>query len=162
MGHTARASWCLAALLTVAVSGCKKDDEIVWDRFNWDKDLLEVDITRDDLLGDPRESDLWSSVAKKSDNNEPVGSAVVEPGSGPIGTHHDLYVYIGEDFEEAVGRASIEVDSGPRGLVEYELQRDPAYIGTWGITIESLGSVGESRIDTIKILLWSESTEDGS
>ncbi len=137
----------LAALL---LTGCSSDDEIIWLRFNAD-DAVQVEVTASDTLGDTVSGELYSTTGAVL-----VGSVVVDPGSGPVGTDHEVVVEVLDDWEELVGKVTVLTDSGERGTEEHELWRDSADHGLWVRTLTSAGSEGEQRTDSFSVRLWSE------
>ena len=135
---------CAASLLGV---DCSKDEEPNWVQFNRDGDSVLVEVGAETEL-DPVSAALVSQWGVE------VGEGTVTPGGGPIGTLHRALVVVGDDWEDRVGRVTVRIDSGDRGVDEYELTSDPADEGTWGIEIESQGSEGEQRTDTFTFRLW--------
>ena len=129
-----------------------------WTQFNSDDDFLEVLVTSSDEIVeqdgcDPDVSciDLHSRIEEAT-----IGTATVDPASGPVGTRHKVLAVVGDDWEEQVGLVSVVVD-GDRGEQSYDLEQDRANPGAWGITLESVGAegkAGEERIDIFTILLW--------
>jgi hypothetical protein len=139
--------------------GCNKD-EVEWERVNGNGDTILVLVTPGtDALGDVITIDLTPVI----DRDNTLGTATVDPASGPVGTEHDLTVEVSEDFEELVQRVTVKVSAEGRGAEEWELQRDPAFIGTWGITVQSLGGPDEKdRDDEFNVRLWSPVEEPGA
>lgn len=134
---------------------CQPDEE--WARFNAD-DRLEVQVTAPGTApGEPVETELHSTTGGTL-----IGTAEIDPGSGPVGTDHDVWVRIGDAWEETVGRVSIEVDSGERGVESFELQRDSADHGLWNIELRSEGEEGETRTDTFLFQLWVPGEDTGA
>lgn len=138
----------LIALLLAA--GCKKSDT-EWIRFNGESDDLSIEVTASADLGDEVSIELSSTTGTVV-----VGEAYVDPGSGPVGTDHELFVDVFDDYEEEVGLVTVITESGERGEEEYELRQDSADHGHWVLTLTSLGEEGEVRTDTFTIALWSE------
>lgn len=149
------------ALGLVVAAGCKGGDDLVWEQFNADGDTIEVEVGVAEL-GPPVVADIRSSTRQHV-----IGQAVIDPGSGPFGTRHLLVVEVGDGFDpglpvgevdaivERVRRVSVEVDSGPRGVQEWDLRQDTAANQTWVIELESLGVPGDApRTDRFTILLW--------
>lgn len=151
----------IALLTTLAASGCKSD-EITWVPFNLEDQTLVVQVLPEGSdVGDPVSLGLLSNLGRTD-----VGTASIDPGSGPVGTEHVIAVDVLDDFEEIVGRVTVgvnpeatkdldgdgEIES--RGSEEYELLQDSADLGAWQITVMSLGSTDERRDDTFTIVLW--------
>ncbi|MFT4627235.1 MAG: hypothetical protein ACI8PZ_005916 [Myxococcota bacterium] len=148
---------CLIVLACTSLSGCNKD-EIIWDRVNGTDDTLMVIVTPEGVLGDAIAIDL-TPVLNRSNT---LGTATVDPGSGPVGTEHELTVELSEDVEELVQRVTVKVSAQGRGSEEWELRRDPAFIGTWGISVESLGAPDEGRReDSFNVRLWTPLDDPG-
>lgn len=114
--------------------------------------------------GEPVTIDLHSSTGRFV-----IGQATLTPGSGPIGTLHELVVRVGTQFDpgledgvdageplvERVRRVSARLDSGPLGAQSFDLTRDTAERGTWVIEIESLGDPDAApRTDELTVQLW--------
>lgn len=105
-------------------------------------------------------------VLKSNLGLTPVGFASIDPASGPIGTEHTVAVTLCDEFESLVGRATVLVDTeavsdldgdgepDSRGEGEFDLRRDSADVGTYALTLQSLGSEGETRTDTFTIRLF--------
>lgn len=136
----------IAALLFASLASCPGDAN--WDRFNGLEDELSLELTSD-AVGDAVTTDLNSTTGAVV-----VGTATIDPGSGPSGTRHVVLVDVDDEFEETVGRVSIFVDAGSRGREEFELVRDSADIGIWEVELESFGEEGETRTDTVSFRLW--------
>ncbi|MFH1465967.1 MAG: hypothetical protein ABIO70_16390 [Pseudomonadota bacterium] len=146
--------WVAIAASLLGVE-CSKDEEPNWVQFNRDGDTLQVEV------GVAEELDAVRSVLISEWGVE-IGEATVSPGGGPIGTLHRVLVVVGDDWENEVGRVTVRIDSGERGIDEYELTSDAADEGTWGIEIESQGSEGEQRTDTLTFRLWYDDQESSS
>jgi hypothetical protein len=134
--------------LPVGLGVSCNDDDVVWVRFNGN-DSLEVQVTADEALGPPESTDLTSTTGAVL-----VGSASVDPGSAPVGTDHEVVVQIDDDYEETVGRVSVEVDAGARGIEEFDLRQDSADHGHWLLQVRSVGETGEERTDRFAFRLW--------
>jgi len=156
---TRRRGVARALVLLLAAAGCNKKEEAVWIQFNADGDVLEVHVGGEpaDVEGcDPGVSctDLHSLI-----EGAVIGTATADPSSGPVGTEHRLLAIVGDDWEEQVGRVTVEA-AGERGLDVFELERDPANRGAWGVSLESLGGQGESRVDAWTVRLFEAVVED--
>lgn len=147
--------------LGFAAAGCNPD-EIVWIPFNADDQTLVVEVLPvGSPVGDAVSLDLLSSLGRTD-----VGVAAVDPGSGPVGTSHQITVDVLDDFEAIVGRVTVVVDSeavsdldgdgepDSRGEGEYELRQDSADPGAWALTVQSLGADDETREDRFTVHLW--------
>lgn len=139
------------SVLCGGLCSCTPDDEIIWAQFNGDNDQLAVDVRPGDIDDAELIIDLLSNT-----ETEIVGTAAMSPTAGPVGTDHFLMVVIAESYVDIVGRASIQVDSGERGIVEYDMIQDSANAGAWVLTMTSLGDEMEVRTDIIQLLLWDE------
>jgi hypothetical protein len=138
----------------VALGACNKEEDTVWVQFNADDDTLGVDITASEDLGEAREGAVTSTSGTVE-----LGYAIVTPGSGPVGTDHEITVDVYDEWEDLVERVSVRLDAGARGVDEYDLQRDSADHGHWWIELTSVGSEGEERTDTLTVRLWEEVLE---
>ncbi len=134
-------------VLPAFLGGICGDPEITWVRFNAE-DTLEVEVT-DEAPGPAVSTDLVSTSGRTV-----VGEATVDPGSGPVGTDHDLWVEVERDFRDLVSRVSVEVDAGDRGIDTFELEQDSADPAVWWTFLRSQGAAGETRTDEFTIQLW--------
>lgn len=143
--------WLLAGVL---LCGCDNVEDSVWVQFNGTDDAMTVWIGSEvptPALGCGEErscTDLHSSI-----EGAVIGSADVEPNWGPVGTVHSVLVVVEDDWEDLVGRVTVEID-GDRDSGEFELNRDPANPGAWGLDLESMGAKNEVRIDSWVVRLW--------
>jgi len=145
---------CTALFLTL-LCGC--DDVGSWDSFGSPAEL-EVQVGVSEILP-AVEAIAGGQVAK----DLPVADILLEPGGGPVGTEHTLEVTVVEDFEADVQRVTVRVDAGSYGTDVFELEQDPAFMGVWAITLESLGDETEApREDTLTVKLWSPAGDDAS
>ena len=128
---------------------------IDWVRFNDADDGIQFEVTTALDRGDPITSELHSTTGAVV-----VGTVTISPGSGPVGTLHTVIVEIADDYEEIVGRVTIAVDAGNRGLDDFEMLRDSADHGFWELELESSGVLGESRTDAFEVRLFEE--DDGT
>jgi hypothetical protein len=136
----------VAALLTVA--GCGGNDE-EFDRFNGD-DSVTVRVTASTDLGDPVSTDLTSTTGAVI-----IGTGSVVPGSGPVGTDHQITVVLDDAYSDEVVKALVRADAGDRGVEDHDLVQDSANHGIWAGTLTSLGAEGEERSDTFTFELFS-------
>lgn len=146
----------LPALLALSLLACNnKDEEVVYEQWNATDDTLDVAVGA--ALGDPVSIDLHSSTGAVV-----VGTATVDPGSGPVGTEHTLTVIVADEYANIVDRASVRTASGDRGEDEYDLVADSAAEGYFVLELVSVGEEGEQRTDTLTFRLWDiEGDDDG-
>ncbi|MEQ1564855.1 MAG: hypothetical protein ABMA64_04390 [Myxococcota bacterium] len=143
------------------LAGCNQE-ELTWVAFNADDQVLTIQVLPEGSpTGEAVSLDLLSNLGRTV-----VGSATVDPGSGPIGTSHLLTVDVLDEFEALVGRASVEVVSeavtdldgdgepDPRDNDGYDLRQDSADPGAYAITLQSLGDADEAREDEFVLHLW--------
>jgi len=140
-------------LLLPAFLGINCDKEIVWVQFNGDDDEFFVEIT-DDAVGEPQTIELFSNSGQVI-----VGTATLDPGSGPVNTDHELVVQVANAWEDEVQRVTLVVDSGDRGTAEFELSQDSADEGYWWVELRSVGEPGETRVDEFQVRLWTPEEE---
>lgn len=170
----------LPALLLL--SACDEGEELVWAQFNAAGDTMDV------VVGAPEEGEPVTIDIHSSTGRYVIGQATLTPGSGPIGTQHELLVQVGTQFDpgladgvdageplvERVKRVSARVDSGDLGVQSWDLTRDTAVRGTWVLELLSMGDPDAApRTDTLTVFLWealpeseaagtnTESMEDG-
>jgi hypothetical protein len=143
-------------LVLVAASGCKKDDEPTYTQFNEENETIEVEV------GVAKKEPARSIVLYSSTGEVTVGSAEVDPGSGPIGTEHEIVVIVENAYENVVDRVSVRTSSPERGEDEYDLDPDSADEGFYKMTLVSVGEPDEVRTDTFTIRLWDEDDDEDS
>jgi hypothetical protein len=138
-----------ALLGLMLLSSCKKDDEVTYVQFNQTGDIVEVLVTDGDALGD-----VVDVVLQSSTGTVDVGTASVDPGSGPVGTDHELMVVVDDQWQDVVTHVTVLAEAGDRGTEEYTLRQDSADHGVWVLTLTSLGAESESRTDSFTLQLW--------
>lgn len=141
-------------LISLGIFECSGDG-VDWARFNSLDDEVEIQVTAGSDLGDPVTIELFSTTGSII-----VGTATVDPGSGPVGTLHTLTVNVYDDYEDVVERVQIIASTNDRGEDEFELQRDSADHGVWQVQLESSGVTGEERTDVFTVRLYE--VDDGS
>lgn len=134
----------------VALAACSKEVETEWVQFNAPDDLVSVEVGASDV-GEAVTTDLHSTSGSVV-----IGSGTVSPGSGPIGTDHEVTVVVDDAYESIVTRATVRLDAGARGVDEYELDQDSADHGRWWVVLTSVGDEGETRTDTVTFRVWEE------
>ncbi len=136
-----------------ALAGCNKDDTVLVP-FNAEDDFVEVHVGVDTVDDDPAcDPGLACTELHSLVEGAVIGSVTVDPAAGMVGTIHQLLAVVGDEWEDRIDRVSVQVDSN-RGVGEFELERDRANPGAWGLELESLGSNSEVRVDTWTVLLW--------
>lgn len=141
----------------LAISFCAKkstEPTLVWVQFNGDEDVIDVPVTAEDELGPAVTIDLTSTTGEVV-----VGSATVDPSSGPVGSSHRLTVNVLDSFADTVTKVEVEADAGARGVQTLTLEQDSADAGVWVLDVTSQGVVGEVRTDSFTFLLWSAEPE---
>lgn len=141
------------SLVFAALVGCKKD-EVVLVPFNAEDDSVDVYVGVDSVEDDP-DCDEGQSCTELHSLVEGavIGTVTVEPAAGPVGTTHRLLAVVGDEWEDRIDRVSVLVESD-RGEGEFDLERDRANPGAWGLSLESMGTAKEERVDTWTVLLW--------
>jgi hypothetical protein len=87
-----------------------------------------------------------------------LGTGSVDPGGGPVGTLHTITVQVGDEYASDIGRASVRLDSGDRGVDEFDMEADATGEGYWVVELTSVGSSDEVRTDSLTFRLWTENT----
>lgn len=136
--------------------GCGEEENQDFTQFNATTDTMIVDIGPE-ADETPTEVELRSSTGQVI-----VGTAVLTPGGGPVGTEHMLVVEVADTWQGQVEEVVISIDSGDRGIEEFTLKRDSADPGYHQIDIISVGNEGEIREDLITIQLFANDTEPNS
>jgi hypothetical protein len=134
----------------VALVACKKDDEIVLTQFNGDDDILVVCVGEDSGCVPVGEIDLHST-----NGSTLIGTASVDPPSGPVGTLHTVSVDVDDEWEDEVLLVTAQFLSD-RGEQTWDMQQDSANHGNWEVEVESLGEPDEVREDAIKLRLYQD------
>lgn len=138
-------------LLALLLMACKGDDEVEYTQFNVDDDEVVIRVGADEVL------DPVSTVIRSTTGEVEIGSAVVSPGGGPIGTDHEVVIIVFDDYQDQVDRVSVRTLSPGRGEDEYDLIQDSADEGYYKLTITSAGEPDEKRDDTLTFRLWQAS-----
>jgi len=136
------------ALALLVAAGCDGDDTIGLVRFNNAEDTLQIRVTPSEPPGAPVERELRSNTGATL-----IGQASVDPGNGPVGTEHRIFVEIDDDYAEKVIRVRV-VATGDRGEQRHPLLRDSARQGVWQLDVRSYGQADEARTDTFALELW--------
>ena len=146
---------CCAPFCIVLSMGCDGEKKLVWSQFNGTDDALRIDVGGALPAADPVVCDdgLACIELHSRVQDAVVGDATVEPSSGPVGTEHRVIVVVGDEWADLVDRVTVAVD-GNRGVGIFVLERDPANIGAWGLSLESLGLKNEAREDVWTVELW--------
>lgn len=140
----------------LGASDCKDEDEETYVQFNASDDTLTIQVGVQDV-GAPVTIDLHSTTGSVL-----IGTATVDPSSGPVGTEHTITVEIFDAYENMVDRVSVRADSGDRGEDEFDLVGDSADEGFYKLTLVSVGDEGETRDDTFTLRVWDvDGDEDG-
>ena len=133
--------------------GCGEESDSDLDQFNATTDAFNVSIAPDADLT-PQEIELRSSTGQVI-----VGTALITPGGGPVGTEHQIVVEVADTWQGQVEEVIVSVDSGDRGIEEFTLKRDSADPGYHQIDIVSVGEEGEVREDTFTVKLFANETQ---
>jgi hypothetical protein len=145
----AEALVAVGAVFFLAGFSCS-DDDTVWKAFNAGSDVVTVEVTASGA-GDAITVDLHSTTGATI-----VGSATVDPGSGPVGTAHRVTVDVADDFVDRVGRVEVVTEANDRGSRTFSLLQDSADAGLWVVDVVSDGAEGEVRSDTFTFALFEE------
>ena len=133
--------------------GCGEETEENYTQFNATTDTLTVSIG-------PNADDTTAQIELRSSTGQVVvGTAVLTPGGGPVGTEHQLVVEVADTWQGQVEEVVISLDSGERGLEEFTLKRDSADPGYHQIDIISVGEESEVREDTITVQLFANDSQ---
>jgi hypothetical protein len=142
-----RAEWRFA-FAAAWLAACDKAESPVATRFNSD-DRVEVAVTAAPELGAAVVAPLRSTTGAIV-----IGEATVDPGSGPVGTVHDVFVVVDGPYVDSVGSVDLVADSGARGVETIPMIQDSADHALWWRAVVSVGDVGEERVDTFGFELW--------
>ena len=133
--------------------GCGEESDSDLDQFNATTDAFNVSIAPDADLT-PQDIELRSSTGQVV-----VGTALITPGGGPVGTEHQIVVEVADTWQGQVEEVIVSVDSGDRGIEDFILKRDSADPGYHQIDIVSVGEDGEVREDTFTVQLFANDTQ---
>ncbi len=140
-------------LLAGGLVGCNKDDELVLAQFNGDDDILVV------CVGEGEDCEPVSAIDVHSTNGSTlIGTASVDPATGPVGTLHTVSVDVDDAWEDQVLLVAAEF-IGIRGQQTWELRQDSADHGNWILEVESLGNDDEVREEEILLRLYEDQDE---
>ena len=131
-----------------SIGSCLEKDAVYWAPYNQDSDQIAVDVGAEQA--DARSTELLSTTGSTV-----VGEGLVSPGAGPVGTEHTIQVLMVEEFQDDVGRVTIEIE-GSRGVSTHELIQDSAQPELWLVDVTSVGEAQETRQDEIRFTLWQE------
>jgi len=156
-------SLSVAFALFIGIAGCGDDEETEYRLFNCEDDFTLMYVGVQDIMtgeacnGVDAITLLSSSceLPERPNGNE-VGVANITPCGAPVGTEHQIVVQVNSLYQDQVDRISVRINSGDRGEDEYEMEPDSADEGLYKLTLESVGSEGELRNDTIHFNLWEE------
>ena len=133
--------------------GCGEETEQEYSQFNATTDTLTI-VIAPDADDSPAEIELRSSTGQVI-----VGTAVLTPGGGPVGTEHQLVVEVADTWQGQVEEVVVSIDSGDRGVEEFTLKRDSADPGYHQIDIISVGDDDEVREDILTVQLFANDTQ---
>jgi len=133
--------------------GCGEETEENYTQFNATTDTLTVSIA-------PDADDTTTQIELRSSTGQVVvGTAVLTPGGGPVGTEHQLVVEVADTWQGQVEEVVISLDSGERGIDEFLLKRDSADPGYHQIDLISVGEEDEVREDIITVQLFANDSQ---
>ena len=127
--------------MSTGVGGDEEDSNYI--QFNSPDDAFIVEVGTAEL-GEEQLIELHSSTGQVI-----VGSATLSPGSGPVGTEHQLVVIV-IILGKLVEQVRLEVDSGERGLEDRYFKSRFCRPGYHTIDIVSVGEENETRTDTFQ------------
>jgi hypothetical protein len=153
--------------------GCKKDDKVYYDLYNCSDDYTFVGVGADEVVSgadcedlDLGRVDLRSSSCELEEEDGTnrsltIGSAVIDPCMGPLGTEHSIIVYVNSVYVDDVDRATVRIESPSRGADEYKLKPDSADRGIYKTSLVSVGVDDEHREDFVRFKLWAVDPDGG-
>ncbi len=139
-------------LLAVSILGCDQDD-FDYDQVNATDDVVSIEVGGE-LLPDVF-TDLHSSTGQVV-----IGEVSIDPGGGPAGTEHQVFVSMFDDYVSLVDHASVETSSEGRGARSFDMDPDSAEEGLFQLVIVSVADEGEARMDSFTIQLWEVIEDD--
>jgi len=145
-----RYSWLVLGLVA-----CDTTASTSWVQYNADGDSVTVSVGVAELLP------AVSTTLLSSTGEVEIGSAQVDPGGGPIGTTHTVLVTVAEAYSADVERVSVRLDSGDRGVDEFDLDADSTGTGIFKRELQTVGDEGETREDTVTFRLWKAEADSG-
>ena len=156
-------------LLVLFFAGCKEEDKVYYEMFNCSNDYTFIEVGSEEVADHGQEDDtdpcgglgMGSIDLKSSTCESSVGHAVVDPCMAPIGTEHDIVVYIDTTQADKVDRVTVRLESPGRGADEYTLEPDSADPGIYKTTLVSVGTKNETREDFVQIKLFAVDPDGG-
>ena len=133
--------------ICLLIFGCGEEEDEGLTLFNASDDTFEISVGIEEV-GTEKTIDLHSSTGQVI-----VGTATINPDSGPIGTEHELVIIVDDTWEAQVEKVRLTVDSGDRGVESFIMPRDSADPGYHTVSILSVGDEGETRTDLFTIEL---------
>ena len=140
----------MGLLLAALALGCTSDDEEEFIQLNGTGEYLVIDVGAEQVEAE-RSIDLLDAATDTL-----LGTATVDPGAGPVGTEHNIVVFIEDDYRNLVDRVTVRSFSGARGIDEYALDIQDAGEEVYETTLISVGDEGETRADLLTIRAWDE------
>ncbi len=149
---TARTGSFLLPCVLIALVGCTSDSEVSWTQYNASDNALTI------AVGEAEPTDPVSVVLTSNTGAVELGTGTSDPGGGPVGTLHTITVQVADEYASDIGRASVRLDAGDRGVDEFDMEADATGEGYWVVELTSVGSADEVRADTLTFRLWTENT----
>ena len=140
-------------LLVLLAAACDSNSNEGWIAFNADDESVDISVTAEPATDEVATRGLTSTTGAVD-----VGDVTVDPAAGPVGTDHEILVMVLDEYEEDVGRVTVET-SGERGDQIHVAIQDSADHGLWRLLVTSLGAEGETRTDTFTTRLWRPAEE---
>lgn len=149
---TARMGSVLLPCVLFVVAGCTSDTEVSWTQYNASDNAVNIEV------GAAEFTEPVSVVLTSNTGAVELGTGSVDPGGGPVGTLHTITVQVADEYASDIGRASVRLDSGDRGVDEFDLEADATGEGYWVVELTSVGNTDEVRTDSLTFRLWTENT----
>ena len=145
-------------------------DEVPLVPFNAEEQDLTV-LVQDDCT--PEDAAAVSLTLLSNVGQIEVGYAEIAPGCAPLGSDHELFIEVLDEYEDLVDEAQVTAipeaasdldgdgEDEARDRATYTVPRDGADPGVFAISLRSLGAPGETREDRWRVTLVTLGEEEG-
>ena len=151
------------------LAGCQEEEKVYYEQFNCTEDYTFIEVGSEEVADHGQEDgtdecgamgmgeiDLLSSTCESV-----VGRVVIDPCMAPVGTEHEIVVFVDTTQTDKVDQVKVRMESPGRGSDEYTLEPDSADPGIYKTTLVSVGTENETREDFVQIKLFAVDPDGG-